>query len=107
MSGSPQVRLQPADLADQHAGTGNGIGVRTFTFAPPEDDAERTPNGLRKRNPAGPQDGEPGPGRRPAPPAARRASGAGQRRAGSGARPADRLPQRRATRQSAEPDDRP
>jgi signal transduction histidine kinase len=46
-AGSPAVR---ADHTEQPASAPT-LGMDMYTFAPPPDDADRTPNGLRKRNP--------------------------------------------------------
>jgi signal transduction histidine kinase len=71
-TGSPAVRLQPHGPAEQAAELGAAtaryeaamapavLGMEMYTFPPAVDDAERTPNGLRKRSPRA---------RKPAPPA--------------------------------------
>ncbi|MEU7909286.1 nitrate- and nitrite sensing domain-containing protein [Actinoplanes sp. NPDC049118] len=59
-AGSPAVRTQPADPTGNSstaryeaamASSTFGMDMDMYSFGPPTDDADRTPNGLRKRNP--------------------------------------------------------
>jgi signal transduction histidine kinase len=62
-TGSPAGRLLPPGSAEQPAENGTStaryeaamapatLGMEMYTFPPPVDEAERTPNGLRKRSP--------------------------------------------------------
>ncbi|MFI7540953.1 nitrate- and nitrite sensing domain-containing protein [Actinoplanes sp. NPDC049599] len=52
--GSPAVRRQPADQPTaryEDAMTTSTMGMDMYTFGPPQDEADRTPNGLKKRAP--------------------------------------------------------
>jgi signal transduction histidine kinase len=61
--GSPAVRRQPSSAADRSASAGSPtaryedamttstMGMDMYSFGPPPDEAERTPNGLKKRAP--------------------------------------------------------
>jgi hypothetical protein len=56
-TGSPAVRLQPpaAELSADAGISTAARGMEVYTFSPPVDEAERTPNGLRKRSPRAPK----------------------------------------------------
>ncbi|WP_233624561.1 nitrate- and nitrite sensing domain-containing protein [Actinoplanes sp. ATCC 53533] len=71
--GSPAVRRQPADVEPVGAGsptaryedamTTSTMGMDMYSFAPPPDESERTPNGLKKRAPKARKTANSGPGK--------------------------------------------
>jgi len=72
--GSPAVRRQPADFEQpatagtptaryEDAMTTSTMGMDMYSFAPPPDESERTPNGLKKRAPKARKTANSGPGK--------------------------------------------